>query len=73
MLKIMNMTGDQGEEKDQRIKKHSEIPINRGVELMLRRENREPKRNGLTLEKKFTLLKNQFFLGIEFTWRKVDT
>lgn len=47
-------------------------PINKGVELMLRRVNKEPKTKGFRLFKHFTLLKKQFFFKIEFTWRDIN-
>jgi hypothetical protein len=45
-----------------------QIAINKGVELMLRRVNTEPKTNGFKINKSFTLHKKQFFFNIEFSW-----
>jgi hypothetical protein len=45
-----------------------DLTINKGVELMLRREKTEPKRNGLRIFKSFSLLKNNFQIKFEFTW-----
>ena len=46
----------------------NETPINKGVELMLRRVNKEPRTHGLKINKSFTLHNKQFFLKFEFTW-----
>ena len=46
----------------------NETPINKGVELMLRRVNKEPRTHGLKVNKSFTLQNKQFFLKFEFTW-----
>jgi hypothetical protein len=43
-------------------------PINKGVELMLRRVSKEPVTHGLKVNKSFTLQNKQFFLKFEFTW-----
>ena len=47
-----------------------ELKINKGVELMLRREFKEevPESSGLKLRHTFTLLKKKFILSFEFTW-----
>lgn len=42
--------------------------INKGVELMLRREKAAPERRGAILEHTFNLLKRKFQLKFEFTW-----
>ena len=47
-------------------------PINKGVELMLRRANKEPKTHGLKLFKQFSLRNKQFFFKFEFTWRDLN-
>jgi hypothetical protein len=46
-------------------------PINKGVELMLRRVI-EPKKDGLKLSKTFSLRNKQFFFKFEFTWRDLQ-
>lgn len=50
---------------------HKDLSINKGVELMLRRRvtKEEPKRYGLKLIKNFSLLKKDFQIKFEFTWR----
>jgi hypothetical protein len=51
-----------------------DIKINKGVELMLRRELKKdqkeskPETSGLKLRYTFTLLKRKFNLVFEFTW-----
>jgi len=55
-------------------KECSQIPINRGVELMLRRvdkEVEEPK-TGFFFSRFFTLRKKQFCINIEFSWRDLN-
>jgi len=47
-------------------------PINKGVELMLRRVVKEPVKHGLHILKKITLLKKQFIFKLEFTWRDLN-
>jgi hypothetical protein len=47
-------------------------PINKGVELMLRRATKEPKTHGLKLLKQFSLLKKQFLFKFELTWRDLN-
>jgi hypothetical protein len=64
------MTSDQGEEKDPKTKENQSI--NRGVELMLRRETKEPDPKGLKLFQHVTLLKRQFSFRVELTWRRVE-
>jgi hypothetical protein len=49
-------------------KNDEEIKINKGVELMLRREKPAPERRGAILEHTFNLLKRKFQLKFEFTW-----
>jgi hypothetical protein len=48
-----------------------ETPINKGVELMLRRVAKEPKKYGLQIFKEFTLHRKQFLFKFEFTWRNL--
>jgi hypothetical protein len=47
-----------------------DLKINKGVELMLRRDKREPEpeRKGLKLNHTVNLLRKRFNLKIEFTW-----
>ena len=46
-----------------------ESKINKGIELMLRREQPEtPKKNGVVLDHSFTLLGNTIQFKFEFTW-----
>jgi len=55
-------------------KESSELPINKGVELMLRRvdkEVEEPKK-GFLFNRFFTLRKKQFRINIEFSWRDLN-
>jgi hypothetical protein len=47
----------------------NEIAINKGVELMLRRVEKEPKTSGLKINKSFALRNKQFFFKFEFVWR----
>jgi hypothetical protein len=49
-------------------KNDTKPPINKGVELMLRRVDREPKTNGLKFNKSFSLRNKQFFFKFEFVW-----
>ncbi len=51
---------------------NDQTPINKGVELMLRRVVKEPKTFGLKLFKQFSLRKKQFFFRFEFTWRDLN-
>jgi hypothetical protein len=48
------------------------MQINKGVELMLRRENKniEPDRKGLVIQKTFSLLKKTIRIKFEFTWER---
>ena len=51
----------------------SELKINKGVELMLRRADKkvpkpEPKKKGFHIQKTFTLLKRKFDLNFELRW-----
>jgi hypothetical protein len=46
-----------------------QIAINKGVELMLRRVEKEPKTSGLKINRSFALRKKQFFFKFEFVWR----
>lgn len=65
------MINDQDGKKDQKLKRES---INRGVELMLRRDKTtKPKTNGFKLSHSLTLLKKEFFFNFEINWRRVDT
>jgi hypothetical protein len=50
----------------------TKTPINKGVELMLRRDKREPETTGFKLFKQFSLRKKQFFFRFEFTWRDLN-
>ena len=52
--------------------KEEKSPINKGVELMLRRANKEPKTTGLKINKSFTLQNKQFVLKFEFTWGELQ-
>lgn len=45
-----------------------EIAINKGVELMLRRVQKEPKTFGLKINKSFALRNKQFSFKFEFVW-----
>jgi len=48
--------------------KGDDLKINKGVELMLRREKGEPETRGFTEHKIFSLLGKRFSLKVEFTW-----
>ncbi len=48
--------------------KDEKTPINKGVELMLRRVEREPKTSGLKINKSFSLQNKQFCFKFEFVW-----
>lgn len=50
----------------------NETPINKGVELMLRRVEREPKTSGLKINKFFSLRNKQFCFKFEFVWRDLN-
>ena len=45
-----------------------ETKINKGIELMLRREKPAPERRGAIMEQSFNLLKRKFRIKFEFTW-----
>jgi hypothetical protein len=47
-------------------------PINKGVELMLRRVTKEPEITGFKLLKQFSLLQKQFFFKFELGWRDLN-
>ena len=73
MLRTMSMTRDQGEEKDPKTGNQNTLTINKGVELMLRRDKTsEPKTRGFRLAHALTLLKRNFYFNIEFTWGRVE-
>ena len=56
------------------MKTNEDLSINKGVELMLRRRViKEPKRNGLYICKNFSLLKKDFQIKLEFTWRDTQS
>jgi hypothetical protein len=59
------MTENQEENQDQKIENQN---INRGVELMLRRKEENPKRKGFKVSKRLNLLSKIFSLKIELTW-----
>jgi len=63
------MISDQGDEKDPKTKERS---INRGVELMLRRNKNKPDTQGFRFSHSLTLLRKQFYFNLEFNWRRVD-
>jgi hypothetical protein len=44
------------------------LQINKGVDLMLRRLDREPERSGLKVRQTFTLLSKIISFRFEFTW-----
>jgi len=50
--------------------KDNELEINKGTELMLRRDKKEntPEKNGVIINHKLTLLKRIFNFNLEFTW-----
>jgi len=51
----------------------SEIKINKGIELMLRRAKpkiTEPTRKGLLINKAFTLLKRKVYFNLELRWEQ---
>jgi hypothetical protein len=47
----------------------NDIELNKGTELMLRREEPEPKPKGFRFKRKISLRKKEFMINIEFTWR----
>ena len=54
----------------------SELKINRGIELMLRRAKpkiTEPTRKGLLINKTFTLLKRKVYFNFELRWEQKKT
>ena len=53
----------------------SEIKINKGIELMLRRAKEETMlpRKGFIISKAFTLLKRKVFFNFELRWEKKET
>jgi len=66
------MIKDQEEEKDPRT--NEEQSINKGVELMLRRDRKEePKKHGFCINQTLTLLKRQFYFNVEFSWGRDQT
>jgi hypothetical protein len=48
--------------------KRQEIPINRGVELMLRREKKEENKKGIHLHKIISLLNKKIQITFDFSW-----
>jgi len=48
----------------------NELEINKGTELMLRREKSIPERSGINLNHKITLLRRIFHINLEFSWEK---
>ena len=50
----------------------SELKINKGIELMLRRaKQKEPEpKKGLSINKMFTLLKRKVYFNFELRWEK---
>jgi len=52
----------------------TELQINKGVELMLRRRTKEPQPewSGIKIHKTLILLKKVFQFKIEFIWREED-
>jgi len=50
------------------MKNNTHEQINRGVELMLRREKRQLAKSGLKIQKNFSFLKKKFEIKFEFTW-----
>ena len=45
-----------------------ESKINKGIELMLRRDKSASERRGAIMEHRFNLLKRKFQIKFEFTW-----
>jgi hypothetical protein len=66
------MTKNQEGKKVPRIKNVGKLPINKGVELMLRRVEEKSKRKGFKFSKLFSLHKKQFFFNIEFSWGDLE-
>jgi len=52
--------------------KSQDIKINKGIELMLRRDKPAPKRTGALWNQTFTLLSKTFHFKFEFTWEKTN-
>jgi hypothetical protein len=48
--------------------KDEKTAINKGVELMLRRVDKDPKTNGFKINKCFSLHNKQFCFRFEITW-----
>lgn len=48
----------------------SELEINRGVELMLRRRAKVPQGKGIRINHTLALLGKVFQIRIEFTWKE---
>lgn len=60
----MKPTGNQEEKNDRQ-----QLPINKGVELMLRRRGKKEKpRYGILIQKRFSLLSKDFRFHLEFSW-----
>ena len=54
----------------------TEIKINKGIELMLRRAKpkiNEPTRKGILINKAFTLLKRKVYFNFELRWEQKKT
>jgi hypothetical protein len=66
------MKENQEEREDPRTENVNKLPINKGVELMLRRVKGEPKKQGFKFSKLFSLHKRQFFFNIEFSWGDLE-
>lgn len=47
-----------------------DLKINKGVELMLRRDKKEPEPKGLRLSKSISFLKRTFNFKLELTWEE---
>lgn len=47
-----------------------ELKINKGVELMLRREKKKSEPKGLRINQTVNLLRKKFNFKIEFTWEE---
>jgi hypothetical protein len=48
----------------------NELEINKGIELMLRREKPIPERSGININHKLTLLRRIFHFKLELSWEK---
>jgi hypothetical protein len=46
----------------------NDLEINKGVELMLRRDKKEPEPKGFRLSKTLSFLKRTFNFKLEITW-----